>query len=53
MTQGEAIDGTPTAPVPEDDDADSNDGADAGTPAAADDDDLQTPPLEVDELPAH
>jgi hypothetical protein len=54
MTQGEAIDGTPTAPNPQnDDDAEPDSSENAGTPAVPDGDDLQSPPLDVDELPAH
>jgi len=52
MTQGEEIDGTPTAPEPEDDDAEPDQSENAGTPAEPDED-LQSPPLDVDELPAH
>lgn len=53
MTHGEAIDGTPTAPDPEADDEAVSDPGESGTPAKSDDEDLQSPPLDVDELPAH
>ncbi|HUZ69851.1 MAG TPA: hypothetical protein VMU65_09085 [Candidatus Saccharimonadales bacterium] len=53
MTQGEAIDGTPTAPDPGNEDAEPDESENAGTAAEPDEEDLQSPPLDVDELPAH
>lgn len=54
MAQGEETDSTPTAPEPEeDDDTDSDPGEDTGTPAQHKDEDLQSPELDVDELPAY
>lgn len=55
MAQGEETDGTtPTTPeLQKRDDADADSGGDAGTPAAGDDEDLQSPELDVDELPVH
>lgn len=54
MAQGEETDGTPTTPEPDEhDDTDSEPGQDARTPAADGDEDLQSPDLEVDELPVH
>jgi hypothetical protein len=45
---------TTVDPDTEDDDDDTDaDGGDAGTPAEHEDEDLQTPPINADELPAH
>lgn len=52
MAPDEATDDTPGAPDTEDDETDSDQG-DAGTPAEHEDEDLQSPPLDADELPVH
>ncbi len=52
MTQGEAPDGTPTAPEPLDNgEPDPDD--DRGTPASDADPDPHSPAVDVEELPAH
>lgn len=53
MTTDAANDDTAAAADTEEDDEANSDPGDAGTPAEHDDEDLQSPPLEVDELPAH
>jgi hypothetical protein len=56
MTQGEETDGNSSGPDPDEDDgtdSDQDEDKDGGTPAVRDDEDLQTPPIEVTELPAH
>jgi hypothetical protein len=53
VADGEDTDDATTTATPQKDGADSDQSDDAGTPAARDDEDLQSPPLDVDELPAH